>query len=174
LAIILLALFSDEPPLLTVIDAGHYHQLGNLLLTFVMFWTYVCFAQLLIIWSGNLPREIVWYRHRIAGYWKWIAGFLALFNFFLPFFLLLFRASKRNVPALRFLACVVFICQVVNAYWLVEPSFYQTGAHIDWMDFAAPVGMGGLWIAMFAAALKRAPLLTRNDPRISYSFAHAQ
>jgi peptidoglycan/LPS O-acetylase OafA/YrhL len=96
-----------------------------------------------------------------------------LFNFFLPFFLLLFRASKRNVQALRVLAGLVFVCQAVYAYWLVEPSFHPTGVHIHWMDFAAPVGLGGLWTAMFAAALKRAALLTQNDPRISYSFAHA-
>jgi len=173
-AILLLAWFRNEPPFSAVVEAGQFHQLGNLLLTFVMFWTYVCFGQLLIIWSGNLPHEIVWYLHRIAGGWKWIAGFLALFNFFLPFFLLLFRASKRNFRALRFLAGLVFICQTVNAYWLVEPAFYQTGVHLHWMDFAAPLGLGGLWVAKCAASFKRAPFLTQNDPRISYSFAHAE
>ena len=173
-AILLLAWFREYPPFLTVVEPGQFHHLGNLLLTFVMFWTYVCFGQLLIIWSGNLPHEIVWYLHRIAGRWKWIASFLALFNFFLPFFLLLFRASKRNVQALRVLAGVVFICQVVNSYWLVEPAFYPTGVHVHWMDLAAPIGVGGLWLAVCAAGLKRAPLLTKNDPRISYSFAHAE
>jgi len=139
-----------------------------------MFWTYVCFGQLLIIWSGNLPREIGWYLHRIAGGWKWIASFLVLFNFFLPFFLLLFRASKTNFRPLRILAALVFLCQLVNSYWLVEPSVFPNGLHIHWLDFTAPAAIGGLWTAMFAVNLKNAPLLTRNDPRISYSFAHAE
>jgi hypothetical protein len=172
-AILALAWWKDEPPFLAVVEAGQFHQLGNLLLTFVMFWTYVCFGQLLIVWSGNLPREIGWYLHRIAGHWKWVACFLALFNFFLPFFILLFRAAKKRARSLQFLAALVFVCQLVNSYWEVEPSFFQSGVHLHWMDFAAPLGLGGLWIAMFLAALKRAALLTKKDPRISYSFAHA-
>jgi hypothetical protein len=171
--ILLLRWFKDQPPFSGVVEAGQFHQLGNLLLTFVMFWTYVSYGQLLVIWSGNLPREISWYLHRIAGSWKWMVGFIALFNFFLPFFLLLFRASKRRPEFLALLAAIIFVSHAVNAYWLVEPSFYRGGVHIHWMDLAAPLGIGGLWVAMFIAALKRAPLLTRNDPRISYTFAHA-
>jgi hypothetical protein len=128
---------------------------------------------LLIIWSGNLPNEIVWYLHRIAGHWKWLAEFLALFNFLLPFFILLFRASKKNPQALRLLAALVFFCQIIYAYWLVEPAFFQTGIHVHWLDFATPVALGSLWTAMFASGLKRAALLIQHDPRISYSFAHA-
>jgi uncharacterized membrane protein YciS (DUF1049 family) len=172
-AILMLGHFQAEPPFRPLVEAGHYHQLGNLLLTFVMFWTYVNFGQLLIIWSGNLPHEIGWYLHRIAGGWKWVVSFLALFNFFLPFFLLLFRASKRNQQALRVLAGLVFACQIVNAYWLVEPSLFPTGLHLHWMDLAAPIGLGGIWLAQFALIFKRAPVLTKNDPRISYAFAHA-
>lgn len=173
-AIILLAWFQDSPPFVTLVGPGQFHQLGNLLLTFVMFWTYVSFGQLLIIWSGNLPHEIVYYLHRIAGGWQFVAEFLGLFNFFLPFFLLLFRAAKKNPRPLRALAWLVLVCQLVNWWWLVEPSFYPRGIHIHWMDFAAPIGLGGLWIAACAASLKRAGLLTKNDPRISYSFAHAK
>jgi hypothetical protein len=173
-AILMLADFRAVPPYSDVVEPGHFHHLGNLLLTFVIFWTYVCFGQLLIIWSGNLPHEIVWYLHRIAGDWKWIAGFLAAFNFFLPFFILLFRPSKKNPQRLRVLAGLVFLCQIINAYWLLEPAFFQTGLHVHWMDFLAPVGIGGLWLAMFSIAFKRAHPLTRHDPRISYSFAHAE
>ena len=36
-----------------VVTKTHYHHLGNLLLTFVLFWTYVSFGQLLIIYSGD-------------------------------------------------------------------------------------------------------------------------
>jgi hypothetical protein len=172
-AILLLARFRNEAPYAAVLKPDHFHQLGNLLLTFVMFWTYVSFGQLLIIWSGNLPHEIVWYLHRIAGGWKGIVGFLALFNFFLPFFLLLFRGSKRHIQALRALAAIVFVSQIVNAWWLVVPAFFPTGIHLHWMDFAAVAGLGGLWTANFLGSFKRAPLLTQNDPRISYSFAHA-
>ena len=37
---------------------AHFHDLGNLMLAFVMLWAYFSFSQFLIIWSGNLPEEI--------------------------------------------------------------------------------------------------------------------
>jgi hypothetical protein len=83
---LLLALFRDQPPFRDVATRTHFHDLGNLLLAFVIFWTYVSFSQLLIIYSGNLPREIDWYLIRITGGWKWIIALLALFHFFVPFF----------------------------------------------------------------------------------------
>lgn len=172
-AIIMLAWFREDQPFQPLLASGQFHQLGNLLLTFVMFWTYVSLGQLIVIWSGNLPHEIIWYQHRIQDGWRYVVGFLALFNFFLPFFLLLFRASKKQAQSLRTLAWIVFMSQIVENYWLVEPAFYPEGFHLNWMDVLMPIGFGGAWMATFAFFLKRAPLLTRNDPRISYSFAHA-
>ncbi|HWC58407.1 MAG TPA: hypothetical protein VHC44_01840, partial [Verrucomicrobiae bacterium] len=96
-AILLLALFQKQEPFAAVVNKVHYHHLGNLLLTFVLFWTYVSFGQLLIIYSGDLPHELQWYLHRIAGSWKAVIAVIALFHFFLPFFLLLFRGIKRSV-----------------------------------------------------------------------------
>ena len=96
-SVVMLALFKDQEPLARVVTRTHYHHLGNLLLTFVLFWTYVSFGQLLIIYSGDIPREIDWYLHRIATSWKVVISGLALFHFFVPFFLLLFRTVKRHM-----------------------------------------------------------------------------
>ena len=57
-AIVLVAVLARTGPFSVLLTTKHLHDLGNLLLTFVIFWTYVSFAQFLIIWSGNLPREI--------------------------------------------------------------------------------------------------------------------
>ncbi|HWB61051.1 MAG TPA: hypothetical protein VG733_16340, partial [Chthoniobacteraceae bacterium] len=132
---------------------------------FVMLWTYMAFGEFLIIYSGNQPHEIVWYLHRIAGDWKIVVWFLFLFHFLLPFFLLLSRALKKNAPLLTAIAAVVFFAHFVDTYWLVAPSFYTTGIRFHWLDIAAPAGIGGLWLAAFAARLKSKPLLVRNDPR---------
>ena len=44
-----------------VLAPGQFHDLGKLLLAFVMLWAYLSFSQFLIIWSANLPEEIPWY-----------------------------------------------------------------------------------------------------------------
>ena len=46
-------IFSSRPPLSDVLTRQHLHDMGNLMLTFVMVWAYFTFAQLLVIWSGD-------------------------------------------------------------------------------------------------------------------------
>jgi hypothetical protein len=108
---------------------------------------------------------------RIAGGWKWVIGMLALFHFFVPFFLLLFRVMKQNIARLAAIAALIFAGNIVEIYWTIEPAFFRTGVHVHWLDAAALVGLGGFWLALFSANLKRHPLLPQNDPRIEYSIA---
>jgi hypothetical protein len=171
-AILFLAAFKKYGPLRAVLTQEHFHQLGNLLLTFVLFWTYISFGQFLIIYSGNLPHEIEWYLHRIGGSWKWLIGGIALFHFFLPFFLLLFRPLKRNLRPLVILAAIVLLARVADSFWLVQPTFFPGGIHFHWLDAATFLGMGGIWLAAFLKALSRHSLLLRNDPRLDYAIPH--
>jgi len=170
--VIAMTLFRNEDELAGVVSKTHCHHLGNLLLTFVLFWTYISFGQLLIIYSGDLPQEIDWYLHRIAGGWKWVIGLLALFHFFLPFFLLLFRTMKTHVVPLASLAVLVFVMHLVDAYWLVMPALHQKGIVLTWLDFAAPIGLGCLWLSFFLARLRAAPLLPKHDPGMQFAFVY--
>src|SRR5207248_11692529 len=97
-----------------IVSKENFHHLGNLLLTFTMLWAYLAYAQLIVIWSGDLPHEIGWYLHRIAGGWRWIAFALLIFHFFGPFFLLLFRQTKQNPPTLVGLAPFLCVTPMVH------------------------------------------------------------
>src|SRR6185437_4791269 len=55
------------------VTADQRRDLGNLLLAFVMVWTYFSFSQFMIIWSENLPEETPWYLNRLRGGWQFIA-----------------------------------------------------------------------------------------------------
>jgi len=172
--VVLLTLFKGQEPISSIVTKTHYHHLGNLMLTFVLFWTYVSFGQLLIIYSGDIPHEVDWYLHRIADHWKFIVGAIGLFHFFLPFFLLLFRAVKCRVAAMTVLAAIVFIIHILEVYWLVMPSFHQTGPRISWLDFTAPLGIGGLWVSAFLYRLKSAALAPQHDPGLQFAFTYAK
>lgn len=164
--IVLLGWLRDEPPFTQVLTPSHFHNLGNLLLAFVIFWTYVTFSQLLIIYAGNLPQEIHWYLHRIAGGWRWIIGAVALFHFFLPFVFLLFRSNKRHPSRLVPIAATVLLVHALYLFWMVAPSFHPTGIRLHWLDLVAPVAVGGLWIGVFLSRLKGPALVPRHDPRM--------
>jgi hypothetical protein len=162
LGIVMLAWFQVESPYAGAVTKKQFLDLGNLLLAFVMFWTYVAFSQLLIIYSGNQPHEIIWYLHRIAGSWKWLLMFIALFQFFTPFLILLFRSYKQNIHTLARVAALVFLVNALENFWSIAPTFYPAGISVHWTDVAAWLGIGGIWVGTFAVNLKKYPLLVRN------------
>ncbi len=161
-SIMLLAFYSRKAPLAPVLTPAHFHDLGNLLLAFVMLWAYMSFAQFLIIWNGNMPDEISWYLHRSSSGWKMVALVLGMFHFAVPFALLLSRESKRRLGILCTIACAVLLVHVLDVYWLIAPSLH---IHAHWLDFTLFAGIGGLWLTVFAKNLAAYPLLPLNDPR---------
>jgi hypothetical protein len=163
LTILFAGLLAREAPLSKIIRPSHFHDLGNLLLAFVMLWAYFAFSQWLIIWSGNLPEEITWYVRRTRGGWEWIALVLGLFHFFLPFFLLLLRGVKRRARALCAVAVAVVAMRFLDIFWYTAPAFHPAGWRLHWMDIAAPIGVGGLWLAFFFWQLRPAPLIPLQD-----------
>ncbi len=166
--IALLVLLSKHEPFASFVKPQHYHDLGNLMLAFTMLWAYMGLAQFLIIWAENLPDEIPWYIRRFSGGWGYLAFFIAIFHFCVPFILLLMRFMKRNPNRLRMLAIWMIVMRILDIFWVVEPAFRQRGLEIYWTDIVAPIGIGGLWIAFFIRHLKARPLLASNDPRHTY------
>jgi hypothetical protein len=163
--ICVLIIMSSRPPLSEALTQRHLHDIGKLLLTFVMVWAYFSFSQLVIVWAGNLPDEITWYVHRFQGGWGFIGLALIFVHFALPFALLLSREIKRNFKLLRNVALLVIVMRFVDEYWLVAPDF-RKGFGVSWMDFLAPVGLFGIWLAIFLWQLERRPLMPVGDPHL--------
>jgi hypothetical protein len=120
-------------------------DLGNLLLMYVMTWAYLAFMQFLIVWVGNLPREIAWYVPRLQTGWIALGVILVVFHFFAPLAILLFRAVKRSALALGWLAVAVLVVHAVDVYWLVAPSVRPLGFHITIGDLIALAAAIALW-----------------------------
>jgi hypothetical protein len=158
MAIVIVTLLANHPLLSAVAAPRLWNDLGNLLLAFVMLWTYMAFSQFLLMWSGNLPEEISWYKRRTDGGWIVVAVLLAVCSFALPFCFLLMRDVKRNPARLRAVALLVLAMSFVNQYWLIAPAFSES-LWLDWLDIAALAGAGGLWVAMFLWQLQTAPIL---------------
>lgn len=169
--IAVIVLLSRRAPFAGLLTTQHFHDLGNLMLAFTCLWAYLSFSQFLIIWSGNLPEEIPWYVRRLYGGWGAVAVLLVLFHFFVPFVILLQRFVKRNPSLLQKVALLMIVIRLIDVFWVVMPAFAQkeyklSGFAISWMDFAAPLAVGGIWIAAYIWNLKKYPLLPVGDPRL--------
>ncbi len=158
------ALIADRPPFSRVITADQFHDLGKLLLAFVMLWAYFALSQFLIMWSGNLPEEIPWYIHRMRGGWQYVGIFVIIFHFVLPFIVLLSRDVKRHPRALATVASVLIVIRFVDLFWFVRPSMEPAGLSVHWLDVVVPIGIGGIWLWFFIRQLKDRPLVPLNDP----------
>lgn len=165
LVIIISVLLSRSAPMAGRIQARHLSDLGKLLLTFVMLWAYFSFSQLLIIWSGNLPDEISFYRSRLYGSWGLVAVIVLIFHFFAPFFMLLSRDLKRSASLLPKVAILLIVMRLVDLFWTTRPEF-TSSALPSWFDLLVPVTLVGLWLAFFARNLKSQPLLPLGDPKL--------
>jgi hypothetical protein len=165
LMIAVIVLLARTEPFNSVIQKRHLHDLGKLLLAFVMLWAYFDFSQLLITWSGNQPEEISFYRTRLYGQWAVVAVIVLIFHFFVPFFLLLSRDLKRNPKTLPRVAVWLIFMRLVDLYWMTRPEFTSSAMPNFW-DLAAPLALGGLWFFVFAWQLKQRPLLPLGDPKL--------
>jgi hypothetical protein len=161
MAFVIAVLFwlTRRTPLAGVLNPQQFHDLGNLMLAFVMLWAYVAFSQFLIIWSGNLPEEVTWYIARLNGGWGWIAGLLVVFHFVAPFLVLLSRQNKRRLPRLALLAGVFVFIRLLDLFWMVIPAFHPKQFAIHWMDLLATAGIGGIWLGVFVWQLRKGPLV---------------
>jgi hypothetical protein len=172
LAIIAVISLSKAEPYKTVLRQSEQHGLGNLAFAFVMLNIYLAFSQFLIIWSGNLPDEIPWYLDRMRGHWEVILTLDVLFQWLIPFTLLLSRDLKRNKKRLLRVCQWMVFARAFDLFWLIEPNFKDAARnlHFSWgiLEYAAvPAAMMAFWVADFCAQLQKRPLAQSSDPQLA-------
>lgn len=167
LSVIVLIISSKHDRFGGRIHAKLLHDLGNLMFAFTIFWTYLSASQLIIVWPGNLPQEIGYYILRTTGFWRVITWIVGLTMFAVPFLSLLSQARKRNPARLIRIAVWILCAHVLYMFWVVEPTYRRAGFEIYWTDFAAFLGIGGIWVWAYLGQLRRRPLLPLRDPRLS-------
>jgi hypothetical protein len=162
-AIVIERVLYSYKPMSEMLKPDFVHDHGKWVLAFTMVWAYFNFSQWLIIWAGNLPTEITYYIRRINGGWGYVALFVVIFHFAVPFAILLSRSFKRNIHKLVWLAAWMLLMRYVDLLWIIEPNFSQT-LKITLADIVLPFAIGGLWLAYFFRNLSALPLLPLYDP----------
>ena len=175
----ILAALSRLQPLNAVLGKRHFHDLGKLMLTFVMVWAYFNFSQFLIIWSGNLPEETGWLLTRMKGGWGYIGIALIVFHFAFPFLVLLQQDFKRRAKWIATLAIFILFMRLVDMFFMIGPSnrivtygWAQGTFYISWLDVVAPVAVGGIWLWWFFGELMKRPLVPLKDPYLEGAIEH--
>ena len=151
------------------ITVEHYHDLGRLLFTFVVFWSYIAFSQYFLIWYANIPEETIFFQHRWVGAWKGVSLLLALGHFLVPFLILMIRAAKRNMLSLGVMSVWLLFMHMVDLHWIVLPNLHPEGFQLSWMDVTTFLGVGGLFVWRFWTQTANHALVPIRDPRLQKS-----
>jgi hypothetical protein len=173
LSILTVILLSRFEPMKTMLRVTEQHDLGKLAFAFVMLNIYLCFAEFLIIWSGNVPDEIPWYLNRIHGGWWYVCTADFICHWLIPFCLLLSRDLKRNKQKMIWLTCFMIFARCVDMFWLIEPNFSDAAGNLHLSNnigilayITVPVAVISLWAAYYMTQLQSRPLINVNDPHV--------
>jgi len=174
-------LFGREP-MSKLLKPNHFADLGKLTFAFVMLWAYFNFSQYLLTYAANLAEEVPYMITRTTHGWQYLAVFLVSFHFFVPWLLLLSRDRKRMPHRLVVVALWLLFMRYVDLFMMVSPEFdaagpnlhLEAGEHVShlfvhWLDLAAPLAIGGLWVWMFYTQLGQRPLFALGDPYLRES-----
>ncbi len=161
------AVFSDELQ----------RDLGRLLFAFVFFWAYIAFSQYMLLWYADMPETTGWMVNRgmstATGYknsWGWLAIFLLLAHFVIPFCGIMSRHVKSNSNAMVFWVIWLLVLHYLDLYWIVIPenndgftmSLIEVGTALA---VIAVYGAAAIWIA------SRNNLFATGDPRMHESLS---
>jgi hypothetical protein len=72
----------------------------------------------------------------------------------------------------RRIAIFILVMRVVDIAWTIGPVFRHGGSSLSWVDFAATLGIGGLWLVFYFRNLAARPLVPARDPYFPEAVAH--
>jgi len=181
------------------VNTEHYHDLGKLMFSFMVFWTYTNFSQYMLIWYANLPEETGWFSHRAIHGWGAVGTILIIGHFLFPFVFLLSRNVKRSGTLLPIGAILLLLVHCMDMQFLILPSGMhgheaaggdggaiaavadghahasfgeQIGDYfhtISWADYGCFIGLMLVMAGLTLINVRRTNLIPLRDPRLSES-----
>ena len=141
------------------------HDLGKLCFGFTVFWTYLMWAQFLVIWYGNLPEETGFVFARLWGPWLPVGKAVFIGMFLIPFFGLLGVAPKKSRVTLGFFASVSLTALWLERYLLVMPSItVLPGPTFELPEVGPTLAFAGLFLLSYGLFGRTFPMLS---PRLA-------
>lgn len=150
------------------VNENHIHDLGKWMFAISFLWSYLWFAQFMLIWYSNIPEEVTYYMQRWEQY-KFLFWIIFIINFTIPMIMLMSRDSKRNRSFLLIVGYIIAIGHWLDTYLLVMPGTVGGEWHLGWMEIGMALGFLGLFIFIVLSALTKAPLQVQKHPYLEES-----
>ena len=156
-----------------VVTDEHFHDLGKLVLAFVVFWAYISFSEYFLIWYSNIPEETAWFKARTTTDYKQLFILLALGHFLVPFVILLLRKVKKVPLVLSALALWLLVMHGLDLVFITLPTYpeIEFGANA-WLTVLGVAGPPVLFIGALLWRMQSGPLVPVHEPRLNEALTH--
>ena len=141
------------------VDRRALHDIGKMLFAFTIFWTYLFFAQYLVIWYGRLPEETHFVRLRLWESYQPVATIVLAAVFLVPFLGLLGVRPKRTPALLTAFALVSLLGIWLFHMLIVAPGVFPESIAFGWIEVAVAAGMFGAFALAMIAFLAAFPAI---------------
>lgn len=158
--------------LAAVVNENHLHDLGKFMFAFTVFYAYIGFSQFMLIWYANLPEETLWFINRFSGGWVYLAIFLLVGKFLIPFLVLMPRDAKRNENVLLVMGVFMLFAHWVDLYWVTQPELSRLMPKFGWQEILISAGFFGVFGLSVVHFLGKHSVLAIGDPRLAESVHH--
>jgi hypothetical protein len=157
---------------LELVTKEHIHDLGKFMFAFSIFWTYLWFAQYMLIWYSNQPDETFYFKMRQQGPYSIMFYADFIINFCMPILILMSRPSKRNYFTITFMAMIIIFGHWVDFYQMVMPGAVGENWHINWYEIGIFMGFVGILITCVSRTLTKSSLIPNNNLLLKETMLH--
>jgi len=154
------------------VNENHLHDLGKLMFGFSIFWTYVWFAQFMLIWYSNIPEETVYFYKRWEPEykpWFWLS---IVINFLAPLLILVDRDVKRKQNIMLFVAILLLLGHWLDYYIMIMPGTVENHRGFGFLEIGTAIGFAGLFTLLVMNKLSKHALVPKNHPFLEESLHH--
>lgn len=142
---------------------GHMHDFGKWMFALSFLWTYMWFAQFMLIWYADIPEEVTYYIARIEDYKVWWFGMM-LVNFALPMIFLMDADAKKVKGLVVTIGVIVFIFHWFDVFMMVAPGTMKDAGHFGFLEIGMFLFFLGVFVFLVLKSLASRPLIVKNHP----------
>ena len=154
--------------LLESVSENHMHDLAKFTFAFSIFWTYLWFAQFMLIWYANIPEEVTYYIARFDEYK--VPFFIALvLNFAVPILMLISRDAKRISGLVITVGSVILLGHYLDFFVMIMPGTVGGHWNFGFVEIGTFLGLGGLFIRVVTKKLASMELTPKKHPMLEES-----
>ena len=148
------------------LTVSHFHDIGKFFFAFCLLWADFFYAQLLVIWYGNISEETHYVITRTVMLpWKTLAWTVFIVSFAIPFLVLINRSIKTKPVPMILLCTVVIIGLWLEHILLLGPSLspQATSLPLGPAEVLISLGFLGLLVLAVTSFFRVFPLPSRQQ-----------